>query len=271
MRLLRELVQLLAIYAAVALVVFFAWKHYPRATKSDTKSANEDSSLSERAEGKMREILLREMSLESNQEPAVKEGIRKIADRIKPAIGELKFPLEIQVIDSATVNAACLPGNIILLYTGLIRRMESPEELAAIVAHEASHAMHRDSMQALKRELGLTALFTLSGGRGDALTGKILRRLISTGFSRQQEQAADDEATRILGDSDIDPKALADGLGRLSQGQGDDSTALQYLSTHPGLAERMVTAEKASLDWKGKARPIDVDWKKFRAQFRMIK
>jgi beta-barrel assembly-enhancing protease len=247
MRLLRELLQMLALYAAVATAVFFAWKQFPHTAKSDSKTSDEDSSLSERAEGKMREILQREMSLEANQEPAVKEGLRKIADRIKPAIGELKFPVEIHVIDSATVNAACLPGSIILVYTGLIRRMESPEELAAILAHEASHALHRDSMQALKRELGLAALFTLSGGHGDALTGKVLRRLISTGFSRQQEQAADSEAARILGESDIDPKALADGLARLADGHSEDATALQYLSTHPGLAERVVEAQKASV------------------------
>jgi hypothetical protein len=46
---------------------------------------------------------------------------------------------------------------------------------------------------------------------------------------------------------------------------------LQYISTHPGFDERVQLSEKASANWPGKARPFDLDWKQFRAQFRVLR
>jgi predicted Zn-dependent protease len=109
------------------------------------------------------------------------------------------------------------------------------------------------------------------GGRGDGITGRLMRRLASSGFSRQQELAADEEALRILAASDIDPKALADGLRRLREGGDAEPSVLQYLNTHPGFEERIQLSERASANWPGKARSLDLDWKEFRQQFRLIR
>ena len=75
----------------------------------------------------------------------------------------------------------------------------------------------------------------------------------------------------MLGAADIDPKTLGDALGRLRGDRKDDPGVLQYISTHPGFDERVQLSEKASANWPGKARPIDLDWKQFRAQFRLIR
>jgi predicted Zn-dependent protease len=270
-RIFKEALLLLAIYAGVAAGIFGVWRLWPESKTQNKGGSHEDASLLDRAEGKVRELLRREVTADAIDEASVKEGLRKIQDRLTPALGTLAFPLEIYVVDSGTVNAVCLPGNIILVYAGLLRRLQSPEELAAILAHEIAHATHRDPMQALKRELGLAALFAMVGGRSDGVTGQLMRRLVSTGFSRQQELAADEEALRVLGAADIDPKTLGDALGRLRGDKKDDPGVLQYISTHPGFDERVQLSEKASANWPGKARPIDLDWKQFRAQFRLIR
>jgi predicted Zn-dependent protease len=270
-RILRELLLLLSLYAGVGLGVYGVWRVWP-VSKAEKKSAAQDeTSLLNRTEGKLRELLRREVTADANDEAVVKQGLRKVQDRLSPAPGGLSYPIESYVIDSSTVNAACLPGNIILVYSGLLRRLESPEELAAILAHEIGHAMHRDPMQALKRELGLAALFATVGGRGDGIAGRLIRRLVSTGFSRQQELAADEEALRLLAAADIDPKALADALQRIRGEKEDDPVVVQYISSHPGFDERIQLSEQASANWPGKARPLDLDWKQFRAQFRVIR
>jgi predicted Zn-dependent protease len=148
--------------------------------------------------------------------------------------------------------------------------MESPEELAAVIAHEIAHAVHHDSMRALERELGMAAILTLAGGRSDALTTRLLRRLVSSGFSRQQEQNADKEATRILATVDIDPAALSESLRHMRQGDASGPSVLQYVSTHPDIDARIQTAEAVSAAWKGKTRPIEMDWKQYRAQFSVL-
>ena len=270
-RFLREGVLLLAMYAGIALGVFGLWRLWPSSSADKKTAGRDDSSLMHKAEGKLRELLHKETTIDASQEPAVKTGLAKIHERLAPAIGDLSYPVESYVIDSSTVNAVCLPGNIVLVYSGLLRRLESPEELAAILAHEIAHAMHQDPMQALKRELGLAALFAMVGGGRDGITGQLMHRLVSTGFSRQQELEADEEALRILATVDIDPKALADGLRRIHEVKTGDAGVFQYVSTHPGFEERVQLSEKASANWLGKQRPLDIDWKKFREPFRLIR
>jgi beta-barrel assembly-enhancing protease len=270
-RIFREVFLLLALFAGIALGVFGLWRLWPGSNADKKTAGRDDSSLLHKAEGKLRELLRQETTIDASQEATVKAGLAKIQERLAPAIGDLSYPVEAYVIDSSTVNAVCLPGNIVLVYSGLLRRLESPEELAAILAHEIAHAMHQDPMQALKRELGLAALFAMVGGGRDGLTGQLMHRLVSTGFSRQQELSADEEALRILAAVDIDPKALADGLRRIQQVKTGDSGVFQYVSTHPGLEERMQLSQKASDNWPGKPRPLDIDWKQFREPFRVIR
>ena len=110
--------------------------------------------------------------------------------------------------------------------------------------------------------MGLAALFTMVGGRGDGVTGRLMRQLVSSGFSRQQELAADEEALRVLTASDIDPKALADALRRTRR-EGDDPAVLQYVSTHPGFDERVQLSDRRRQTGRGRRAPIEPDWNSF--------
>ena len=270
MRILRELLLLLGLMGLVGASVFGVWHWWPSHHNAKYAQSTSDNLIEKRTEGRLRTLLRREVTSDAVQDPSVIEGMRRIQERIVTAAGPTAYPLEVFVIDSPTVNAVCLPGDIILVYSGLIRRMESAEELAAVLAHEIAHATHGDSMHALERELGMAAILTLAGGRSDALATRLLRRLISSGFSRQQEQDADKEATRILASVDIDPAALSDSLLRMRQVDAGDSGVLQYVSTHPDIDARIKTAEAVSAAWKGKSRPINIDWQQFRSQFRVL-
>jgi predicted Zn-dependent protease len=270
-RALRELLLLLVLFAVIGGGVYSAWHWWPSHKNNKGNSAPDDSTIVVSAEGKLRDLIRREVTLDAIKDPAVTEVVKRIYGRIMPATGKTPYPIEIYVIDSPTINAVCLPGGLIIVYSGLLRRLEAPEELAAILAHESAHAVNRDSMHALERELGIAAIFTLAGGRSDALTMRLVRRLIGSGFSRQQESSADTEAERVLGASDIDPGMLAESLRHIRQSEDSDPAVMQYLSTHPDIEGRIKTSEALSAAWKGKARPIDVNWKEFRAQFKLLK
>ena len=250
--------------------VFGVWHWWHSHRNARHVESTSDNLIEMRTEGRLRTLLRHEVTSDAVQDPSVTEAMRRIQERVAAAAGPTTYPVEVFVIDSPTVNAVCLPGDIILVYSGLIRRMESPEELAAVLAHEIAHATHGDSMRALERELGMAAILTLAGGRSDSLTTRLLRRLFSSGFSRQQELDADKEATRILASVEIDPAALSDSLRHLRQGDAGDSGVLQYVSTHPDIDARIKTAEAVSAAWKGKSRPIDIDWQQFRSQFRVL-
>ena len=271
MRALRELLLLVGMFVIIGGGVYSAWRWWPGSTTNKSLPSHVDTPLMVNAEGKLRDLIRREVTLDAIKDPSVTEVVRRIYSRIQPGVGKTPYPIEIYVIDSPTINAMCLPGGLIIVYTGLLRRLEAPEELAAILAHESAHAVHRDSMHALERELGIAAIFTLAGGRSDALLNRLVRRLIGSGFSRQQESSADTEAERVLGASDIDPGMLAESLRHIRQSEDSDPAVLQYLNTHPDIESRIKTSEGLSAAWKGKARPIEVDWKEFRAQFKLLK
>jgi Zn-dependent protease with chaperone function len=267
MRALRELLGLLALFVVVAALVFGIWHWRQRGRPAAT---SEKSTLVRRGEEKIRDLIRHEARLEAVSAPDTVAGLRTIEARLAPALGTLEFPLEVHVIDSPTVNAACLPGNVVLVYAGLLRRLDTPEELTAVIAHEAAHAKHRDPMEALKRELGIGAIFAFAGGRADTITSRVVRRLISSGFSRKQEEDADAEALRMLAASDIDPGSFGQALRKIRESNDGDPTVLQYLSTHPDVDARIKAAETASHEWHGKVRPVDLDWKKFRAPLRLL-
>ena len=270
-RILRELALLIVLFAVVGGGVYAAWRFWPSHHGGKPGASHDDTALLVGTEGRLRELVRKEVILDAVSDASVTEVVRKIQGRLQIATAKVPYPIEIYVVDSPTINAVCLPGGIIVVYSGLMRRLEAPEELAAILAHESAHAIHHDSMHALERELGIAAILTLAGGRSDALTTRLLRRLIGSGFSRQQESDADHEAERVLGASDIDPGMLAEALRHIRQVDSDDHAVLQYLSTHPDIDTRIKTSEAISAAWKGKARPLEVDWKQFRAQFRMLK
>ncbi|MBN1960561.1 MAG: M48 family metallopeptidase [Deltaproteobacteria bacterium] len=280
MRWFRELFLLLLLFGVCGAGVYYFWQwvSQPSDSKSATKEADVPFQVS--VEGKIRKLLKREIALEAVKDKIVTNDIKKIHDRLAPHIGKLPFAIEIYVVDSPTINAVCLPGGLIIVYAGLIRILQTPEELAAVLAHEISHVIHGDVMKVLMRELGITALLTLAGGQSDAVTSRLLHRLVSTGFSRQQELDADKEGFRILSDANIDPGVFAQALRHMRKAQIDDTNsdssdddlgALEYLSTHPDTNDRIQNAEAASVAWSGNAQPIKIDWKRFRSRFRIFR
>ena len=105
--------------------------------------------------------------LQSRLESALNEeepgGPAKASGGLNLPPGEHLPAVRVLVVEAQTVNAVALPGNIIILYTGLIRSLGSSGELAGVMAHELGHCIHRDPRNALIRELGLSVL--LGGDR----------------------------------------------------------------------------------------------------------
>ncbi len=93
--------------------------------------------------------------------PLVNQSIAAISKRLLGAGDPLPYDLEILVLDSPVVNALAFPGGLIVVYSGLIERLESPEEMAAVLAHELGHVVHRDAMKNLIRQIGLSTLLSL--------------------------------------------------------------------------------------------------------------
>lgn len=162
----------------------------------------------------------------------------------------LNWDWEINVIDEDILNAWCMPGGKIAIYTGIIRRLNlSDAEIAAIIGHEMAHALRehgreRASSQQLK-EVGLYAISMATGD--DLITGlsnMAAEYTIMLPFSRSHETEADIIGTELMARAGYNPNAAIN-VWKKMQNIGSSST-IEFLSTHPSHESRIKTLEEIS-------------------------
>lgn len=145
--------------------------------------------------------------------------------------------IDVRVIDVPLVNAVTLPGGHVVLFSGLLQQAGSPDEVAGVLAHELGHVEHRDVLESLVRQLGLSVVL----GGLDGNVGGYTNALLSASYSRGAESRADDYAMAALDRADISPKATSDLFDRLSRSEikvKGAAALMNYMSSHPMSSER---------------------------------
>ena len=108
-----------------------------------------------------------------------------------------EFSWELKVIDNDTIyNAFCTPGGFIYVYSGLIRFVESEDELAGIIGHEIAHGNLRHSIDQMTKTYGVKVLVSIIlGGDAEILTNLGVN-LLGLKFSRNDEEEAYEYAVK---------------------------------------------------------------------------
>ncbi|MDT8298722.1 MAG: M48 family metallopeptidase, partial [Spirochaetaceae bacterium] len=168
-----------------------------------------------------------------SSEALEKHGMRRPADGNLPEVRVL-------IVDSSTVNAVAFPGNLVVLYSGLVKAMNGPEELAGVLAHEIGHCVANDARNALIREVGLSVLLGASGaGSAGELASEVIRGAVRIRYGRRAEERADEFAVSLLASSDLDPTAYSDALRALAETADDAPEWARYIDVHPPLESRI--------------------------------
>ena len=191
-------------------------------------------------------------------------AIKTMVDRLVPhaAITDLNF--EVHVVESPEVNAFALPGGVIVVYTGLIRESDHPDQVAGVIAHEMAHATLRHGLQRISQSIGLAAAANLLLGdmQGVVVLGSELFQLATiNSYSRDQESMADSEGVRMLHAAAIDPLGLAQFFEILKEQGGELPEGLAWISTHPEHEQRIMNVRRQvgslpPIEYV----PLDVDW-----------
>ncbi len=120
------------------------------------------------------------------------------------------------IVQSPEINAFTLPGDTICVDTGLIRALHSAEEMAGVLGHELSHAVNRDPLTMLARNLGMAALLNvISGGQGGAVLANMAQTLVNVHYGREAEDRADAFSVRPARPRGNPPEAFAEALARI--------------------------------------------------------
>ena len=140
--------------------------------------------------------------------------------------------------DDSTLNAFCTPGGYIYVFTGLIKYLESEDQLAGVIGHEIAHADRRHSTDQLSKQYGYSLLFSVLLGDQSAL-GQVVQGVISLKYSRGAETEADEYSVRYLCPTSYNAAGGA-GFFEKIEASGGSSTP-EFLSTHPSPENRIPT------------------------------
>lgn len=150
------------------------------------------------------------------------------------------FPWEVYLIDdNQTLNAFCAPGGYIYVYSGLVKFLDKPDDLAGVIGHEIAHADCRHSTKQMIQQYGLQLItqIALGDNQGGQL-GQIATGLTSLAFSRGHEKEADEYSVKYLCGSNFASNGAASFFDKLIQ-TGQTGGTPAFLSTHPNPENRV--------------------------------
>lgn len=156
--------------------------------------------------------------------------------------------IRVFVLDHEMVNAFALPGGYVVLFRGMIDAVLSPNEIAAVLAHEVGHVENRDPTRHALRSAGSIGILGLLFGdfAGGAAVLFLTERLISANYAQDAESGADEFAYTALEDAGVSPAALGDMFERLRDKYGDTEGVVAHFLSHPSLSSRINRARDAA-------------------------
>ena len=185
-----------------------------------------------------------------NRDQALLQRVGAIAARLEPQTRVFRadapgWNWEVNVISSDQINAFCMPGGKIMVYTGLANQLRlTDDELAVVIGHEMSHALREHSREQVSQAMAAQTAIGLGSallglGQGSAQLANVgYEALIATRFSRTDEGEADRMGLELTARAGYDPHAGVTLWQKMINAKGG-SQSPAFLSSHPTDASRV--------------------------------
>lgn len=196
----------------------------------------------------------------TNAYPEAQESMEAIGARLEVARPS-PFSVQWHLLENQSPNAFAFPGGHIVVHTSLMRMAESPDEIAAIMAHEMAHVHERHSMRSLLRAIGVSAAVGLLFG-DVSLAAEAILRIESLGYSRSLENLADEFSVQALCDAGFDPRALGTVFRRLQAISLEAPP--EWLASHPDMEKRSEAALAQANTLDCPSQPFSMNWDSIR-------
>jgi predicted Zn-dependent protease len=185
-----------------------------------------------------------------DRDPGQVQRVRNIVTRLVPQTAAFrpdaqKWPWEVHIISLDEVNAWCMPGGKMAVYTGLIQKLQvTDDELAGVMGHEIAHALREHARERISRQMGTQmavgiagALFGV-GDLGQSLGNMVADVTLNLPNSRLHETEADRIGVELAARAGYDPRAaisLWEKMAKVASG----GQPPKWLSTHPSHEDRI--------------------------------
>lgn len=166
------------------------------------------------------------------------------AIRMRPETAGWEWSVVV-IDDPDMINAWCMAGGRMAIYTGLIKKLDpTDDELAQVMAHEISHALAKHTAEKMSMQIatsvGVAAVGIASDNTSVALTGAALAAMLAVNLpnSRAAEKEADRIGIELAARAGFNPAAAATLWKKM--GDASKSGTPQFLSTHPAPENRQI-------------------------------
>jgi len=179
--------------------------------------------------------------------PTVNRDVREVGERLAQVANRPDFHWKFVVIDDPRqVNAFCLPGGKVAVYTGILPVAQDQAGLAVVLGHEIAHAIARHGAERMSQgmvaqSVGQVLAAGLGGGAESAMIlaayGLGAQYGVLLPYGRTQESEADHIGLLLMAQAGYDPHAAVEFWKRMEQSSGGGTP--EFLSTHPSHGTRV--------------------------------
>jgi predicted Zn-dependent protease len=184
-----------------------------------------------------------------NADAALTARVRNVSQRLIPGTGifrpeALKWNWEINTLTTKELNAYCMPGGKIMVYSGLVDQLKLTDaELAAVIGHEMAHALREHSRERISRMYAQQLVLggvAAAAGASDAvvdLANSVASVTFQLPHSREQESEADVIGLELMARAGYDPNAAVNVWNKMMA--AEQSGSPEFLSAHPSPSTRI--------------------------------
>lgn len=159
------------------------------------------------------------------------------------------FNWEFALIEESTINAWCMPGGKVAIYTGILPVTQTEAGLATVMGHEIAHAIAKHSGERMSQQIA-AQVGGVAVGVATAERSNTTRAVINTAYglggqlallnySRNQELEADRLGLVFMAMAGYDPRESVGFWQRMAQAKQGGQAPPEFLSTHPSDARRI--------------------------------
>ncbi len=169
-------------------------------------------------------------------------ALESLVTRLSRTMPDSPYHIRLTVLDRPVINAFALPGGHVVVFRGLLEATETPEQLAAVLAHELQHIYKQHSTRAIIEQASTSLLIAavsgdFTGGLAYGIEGARVLGMLR--YSRLHEDEADREGLRLLQAVGIDPAEMIAFYRIMETQDPHDVAASSYLSTHSNTNDRI--------------------------------